>query len=807
MWVNGQKLHSGTNTSDLPTDITRLSVGGNIDSATSQGNSSLDGLIDDFRVYAKALAAEQIVNMYSAEKGLYPEDVTLVQLLESEGFSVTLQGPAHPVSDADSRHMSFVAISSTLQDDSWAAKYAGTTAPIINLDSSAQDALGFIGARDDLSGTVSSATQVQIVDAGHPLAGGLSAGAQTVVSAAATLGWGTPNAAAAVVATAGSASHQAAVYGYEAGSSMAGGTDAAGRRVNLPFQTPDLGSLTAEGGALLVAAVDWVTGFSINDTGGDLSATVGDSLLLQGRTSGENITYQWYKNGVAIAGATSSSLDLGAVQAGDSGTYKMVATDPPAPWKFRFKEISYEVAVSARGDEVVLVTGADALSASDTAVKGILTSKGYGVATATAADASAADLDGRLMAVVSPSVATSGSTVYENVAGGGAYFASVKEFGDEVNLGLHNRLLDSLSFEYYGDFTADGDEKAVVRIYANDGDSLSGVDAQEPGTLLYESDPIAVAAGYNSVSVSDLLIEVPDTITWTVQFFGVGNTAGDRAGLVLHDPPSVGSSFDDFWINTGDVIYNSANDTVEAYYNTGTEFGDEINLAGSSRLLNEIDFEAYAEISSAPSAATATLRIYANDGPTYKPVRYESASEQYEVYYKAGAEFGDEIDLKDAGHVALNSLDEFSFEAYGDAVEAASGTATLRIYANDGASVSGGFDTEDYGAKKPGTLLYTSDAISLKNGYQTYTVADISGVTLPSKVTWTVEFSAGATAGLVLGGTDIVGSSLNDFWQKDSGGWTLYQPDNASESADFAAKLVAQTPWVDAKVPGTLLFT
>ena len=45
----------------------------------------------------------------------------------------------------------------------------------------------------------------------------------------------------------------------------------------------------------------------------------------------------------------------------------------------------------------------------------------------------------------------------------------MKEFGDEVSLGLNNRLLDSLTFEYYGDFTADGDEKALVRIYANDG--------------------------------------------------------------------------------------------------------------------------------------------------------------------------------------------------------------------------------------------------------------------------------------------------------------------------------------------------
>ena len=156
-----------------------------------------------------------------------------------------------------------------------------------------------------------------------------------------------------------------------------------------------------------------------------------------------------------------------------------------------------------------------------------------------------------------------------------------------------------------------------------------------------------------------------------------------------------------------------------------------------------------------------------------------------------------------------DAVDEFSFEAYGDAVEAASGTATLRIYANDG-DTYGGVDTgatggAGYGAKMPGTLLYTSDAISLKDGYQTYTVSDIGDITLPDKVTWTVEFSTGSTAGLVLGGTDVVGSSLNDFWQKDAAGWTLYQPDSGSEGGDFAAKLSANV--TGDKTPGTLLFT
>ena len=239
----------------------------------------------------------------------YLDDLALKALLESQGFSVILQGPAHAVSDVDVSHMSFVVITSTLEDDTWAAKYAATSTPVINLPGSAQDALGFIDSRGELSGSVSSATQLEIVDASHPLAGGLSAGAQTVVSSAATFSWGSPNASAAVIATAGGVSHQGAVYGYEAGSSMAGGTDAAGRRVNLPFQTPDLGSLTAEGGALLVAAVDWVSGFTILDEGGDLSATAGDSVELQARTIGDNITIQWYKNGAAIAGAHSSRIN------------------------------------------------------------------------------------------------------------------------------------------------------------------------------------------------------------------------------------------------------------------------------------------------------------------------------------------------------------------------------------------------------------------------------------------------------------------------------------------------------------------
>ena len=70
IWVNGQLLHSGSNTGALPTDITRFAVGAMIDSAESQGGNSLEGSIDDFLVYAQGLTGAQIADLYYAGKEL-----------------------------------------------------------------------------------------------------------------------------------------------------------------------------------------------------------------------------------------------------------------------------------------------------------------------------------------------------------------------------------------------------------------------------------------------------------------------------------------------------------------------------------------------------------------------------------------------------------------------------------------------------------------------------------------------------------------------------------------------------------------
>ena len=121
-------------------------------------------------------------------------------------------------------------------------------------------------------------------------------------------------------------------------------------------------------------------------------------------------------------------------------------------------------------------------------------------------------------------------------------------------------------------------------------------------------------------------------------------------------------------------------------------------------------------------------------------------------------------------------LSELAFEVYANVASGSSATATLKIYANDGGlpMTCGHFrwEAQDYGAQAmPGTLLFTraSDK-TLVDGIQTLRVNPSFSVDLPNKVTWTVTFgglASGEEAALILAGQDGVGSSLDDFWQKD----------------------------------------
>jgi len=132
------------------------------------------------------------------------------------------------------------------------------------------------------------------------------------------------------------------------------------------------------------------------------------------------------------------------------------------------------------------------------------------------------------------------------------YFSN-DEFGDEVSLTKAVTNLTEFGFSYLGEFDSTGRETFRLRLYANDGpDTDPGPKTiPGPGSLPYESGPHPIYSGFNSILASGFSIQAPQTITWTVQFEGLLGTPENRAGLVLANPPSMGRSFDDFWLKTG----------------------------------------------------------------------------------------------------------------------------------------------------------------------------------------------------------------------------------------------------------------
>jgi len=182
-------------------------------------------------------------------------------------------------------------------------------------------------------------------------------------------------------------------------------------------------------------------------------------------------------------------------------------------------------------------------------------------------------------------------------------------------------------------------------------------------------------------------------------------------------------------------------------------------------------------------------------------VIYNSESDYMFYYNVVGTEVGDEIDFA----LSNRMLTSFDFEYYSDIESGESATGVIKIYENDGGNLSGFDPNNDVGAKKPGTLLYRSDNITIKNGYNSVTLDDILLI-VPSKVTWTFEVTTADTlvAGVVFSGHDKdsssgnfvspgVGSSFDDFWVKSNGSWDLKQSgdDVSPEKNNFRAKVFA----------------
>lgn len=136
--------------------------------------------------------------------------------------------------------------------------------------------------------------------------------------------------------------------------------------------------------------------------------------------------------------------------------------------------------------------------------------------------------------------------VYRNSAKRlGTIAVETREFGDQFELVGTARTLIDLKFEYFAEFAPGKKPTVVVRLYTND--KAYDPYRKRPTFLLYESEPLEVELGYNTLPLSNLRVVVPDIFTLTVEFSGLSMLEGDKAGLLLYGLPERGKSFNEFW--------------------------------------------------------------------------------------------------------------------------------------------------------------------------------------------------------------------------------------------------------------------
>ncbi len=168
--------------------------------------------------------------------------------------------------------------------------------------------------------------------------------------------------------------------------------------------------------------------------------------------------------------------------------------------------------------------------------------------------------------------------IYDTAEGEfGGRHSSSEEYGDEIVFGGTFRDLIIFQFEYFGEFIPDGDETCTVRFYLNDGEGEPGF--EKPSTMIYESETFPIFPDFNTVSITDINIEVPNRITWTVDFDGVSGLANDRAGLLFRNPPEVGESFDDIWKRRRSGLWVATRFSGDPLANFAARFISSVDLS------------------------------------------------------------------------------------------------------------------------------------------------------------------------------------------------------------------------------------
>jgi len=160
-------------------------------------------------------------------------DQDAMQFLRSLGFTVSQANEATPI-DAAVKAQDLVIISESVDAVDVDAKYRYVSVPLLTFEN---DLLGELGMTDLKNGrdygTEDEQRFIWLVNAPHPLAAGLTAGIQNVLTDEhCKMNWGKPGLGAVTIATLRGEPEKAAIFAYEKGATMNGEFLAPARRVS-----------------------------------------------------------------------------------------------------------------------------------------------------------------------------------------------------------------------------------------------------------------------------------------------------------------------------------------------------------------------------------------------------------------------------------------------------------------------------------------------------------------------------------------------------------------------------------------------
>ena len=198
-----------------------------------------------------------VVSQAKAAPEIIAADAKMRERLEALGFTVTLVDQRDPASAADGKDL--VVITSGVSAHGLEGKYKSVAVPVITWESYILPHMGMTAKRQEVDfGTAEGKFRyLWLVNAPHPLSGGLPAGMVNVVQRGGPMNWGRPGPGAIVIATFPGELDKSPLFAYEKGATMDGENLAPARRVMLFLDNASFPGLNEAGLKLFDAAVLW----------------------------------------------------------------------------------------------------------------------------------------------------------------------------------------------------------------------------------------------------------------------------------------------------------------------------------------------------------------------------------------------------------------------------------------------------------------------------------------------------------------------------------------------------------------------